>query len=34
VVYAGKGFGQYAQPVPEISPEWSPVKYYGGYQNK
>ena len=34
VVYAGKEFGQYAQPVPEISPEWSPVKYYGGYQNK
>ncbi|KQV86265.1 amidohydrolase [Massilia sp. Root351] len=34
VVYAGKEFGQYAQPVPDVSPDWSPVKYYGGYQNK
>ena len=34
VVYAGKEFGQYAQPAPAISPDWSPVKHYGGYQNK
>ncbi|MYN06344.1 amidohydrolase [Pseudoduganella aquatica] len=34
VVYAGKEFGQYAQPLPDIAPDWSPVKHYGGYQNK
>ncbi|UGQ49016.1 amidohydrolase [Massilia endophytica] len=34
VVYAGAQFGQYAQPLPPVLPEWSPVKYYGGYQNK
>ncbi|MGB9991970.1 amidohydrolase [Massilia sp. SM-13] len=34
VVYAGADFGQYAQPLPPVQPEWSPVKYYGGYQNK
>ena len=34
VVYAGKDFPQYAQPLPDIAPDWSPVKYYGGYQNK
>ena len=34
VVYAGKEFGQYAQPLPEVAPDWSPVKHYGGYQNK
>jgi predicted amidohydrolase YtcJ len=34
VVYAGKEFSQYAQPLPEVAPEWSPVKHYGGYQNK
>jgi predicted amidohydrolase YtcJ len=34
VVYAGSDFGQYAQPLPPVQPEWSPVKYYGGYQNK
>ncbi|KQW93319.1 amidohydrolase [Massilia sp. Root418] len=34
VVYAGKEFSQYAQPLPEVAPAWSPVKHYGGYQNK
>ncbi len=34
VVYASDAFPQYAQPVPPVLPEWSPVKYYGGYQNK
>jgi predicted amidohydrolase YtcJ len=34
VVYAGKDFVQYAQPAPDVAPDWSPVKYYGGYQNK
>jgi predicted amidohydrolase YtcJ len=34
VVYAGADFGQYAQPLPPVQPEWSPVKFYGGYQNK
>jgi predicted amidohydrolase YtcJ len=34
VVYAGKDFAQYAQPLPEVVPEWSPVRHYGGYQNK
>jgi predicted amidohydrolase YtcJ len=34
VVYAGDAFGQYAPPTPAVLPEWSPVKHYGGYQNK
>ncbi|CAN7278749.1 amidohydrolase [Pseudoduganella sp. LjRoot289] len=34
VVYAGKDFAQYAQPAPDVAPDWSPVKHYGGYQNK
>jgi predicted amidohydrolase YtcJ len=34
VVYASQELGQYAQPLPDIVPEWSPVKTYGGYQNK
>lgn len=34
VVYAGDAFGQYAPAAPAVSPEWSPVKFYGGYQNK
>ena len=33
IVHAGADFGQYApEPLP-VQPEWSPVKYYGGYQN-
>lgn len=34
VVYAAEAFGQYAPPAPAVLPEWSPVKHYGGYQNK
>lgn len=34
VVYAGPEYKQLAPAVPEVQPEWSPVKYYGGYQNK
>jgi predicted amidohydrolase YtcJ len=34
VVYANEAFGQYAPPAPAVLPEWSPVKFYGGYQNK
>ncbi|WBS00887.1 amidohydrolase [Pseudoduganella sp. SL102] len=34
VVYAGDAFGQYAPAAPAVLPEWSPVKFYGGYQNR
>ncbi|WP_338763856.1 amidohydrolase [Massilia sp. METH4] len=34
VVYADDTFGKYAAPAPAVLPEWSPVKHYGGYQNK
>ncbi|HEX8604632.1 MAG TPA: amidohydrolase [Pseudoduganella sp.] len=34
VVYAGEAFGKVAPEVPAVLPEWSPVKHYGGYQNK
>jgi len=34
VVYASKDFNQYAPTLPEITPGWSPVKFYGGYQNR
>ena len=34
VVYAGEQFKQLAPPALEVKPEWSPVKYYGGYQNQ
>ena len=34
VVYAGPEYKQLAPAVPEVQPDWSPVKYYGGYQNK
>ncbi|MPQ57675.1 amidohydrolase [Duganella sp. FT27W] len=34
VVYAGEQFKQLAPPELEVKPDWSPVKYYGGYQNK
>jgi len=34
IVHAGADFGQYApEPLP-VQPEWSPIKYYGGYQNR
>jgi len=34
VVYAAPEYQQYAPAKPEVAPDWSPVKYYGGYQNK
>jgi predicted amidohydrolase YtcJ len=34
VVYAGKDFRALAPALPAVEPEWSPVKTYGGYQNK
>jgi predicted amidohydrolase YtcJ len=34
VVYAGEQFKQLAPPALDVKPDWSPVKYYGGYQNK
>jgi predicted amidohydrolase YtcJ len=31
----GKGeFIRYDQPIPEVIPAWSPVKFFGGYQKK
>ena len=33
IVHAGADFGQYAPELPPVQPDWSPVKYYGGYQN-
>jgi predicted amidohydrolase YtcJ len=34
VVYAAPEFKQFAPALPEVQPDWSPVKYYGGYQNR
>ena len=34
VVYAAPEYQQYAPARPDVLPDWSPVKYYGGYQNK
>ena len=34
VVYAGKDYSALAPAAPPVEPDWSPVKYYGGYQNK
>jgi predicted amidohydrolase YtcJ len=34
VVYAAGQYQALAPQLPAISPDWSPVKYYGGYQNK
>jgi predicted amidohydrolase YtcJ len=34
VVYAGEQFKQLAPPALDVKPDWSPVKYNGGYQNK
>ncbi len=33
-VYATKEFSDLAPPPLPISPDWSPVKYYGGYHNE
>ncbi|WP_299246343.1 amidohydrolase [uncultured Aquimarina sp.] len=32
VVYATEEFAEMNPPIPEVIPDWSPVKYYGGYQ--
>jgi predicted amidohydrolase YtcJ len=34
IVHANPDFGQYAPELPPVQPEWSPVKHYGGYQNR
>jgi predicted amidohydrolase YtcJ len=35
VVYAARPFDAYAPPaLPPVSPAWSPVAYFGGYQNQ
>jgi predicted amidohydrolase YtcJ len=34
VVYGAGQYQPLAPQLPAISPSWSPVKYYGGYQNK
>jgi hypothetical protein len=31
VVYATDAFATLAPPAPPVSPDWSPVKHYGGY---
>jgi hypothetical protein len=31
VVYAAQEFAKLAPPAPPASPDWSPVRYYGGY---
>lgn len=32
IVYAADEFGSYDAPLPPASPDWAPVKYFGGYQ--
>ncbi len=34
VVYGAKEYKALNPQLPEVIPNWSPVKYYGGYQNK
>ena len=33
IVYAGEEFTVYDPALPPVSPDWSPVKLYGGYHN-
>lgn len=33
VIYGADEFDAFNKPLPEIIPAWSPVKYFGGYQN-
>ena len=33
VVYAANDFKTFDPAIPEVIPSWSPVKYFGGYQN-
>lgn len=34
VVYGSEDYKDLNPPLPEVIPTWSPVKYFGGYQNK
>ena len=34
VVYGDKEYKAMNPQLPEVIPNWSPAKYYGGYQNK
>ncbi len=34
VVYGANRFEHMSQKLPELLPSWSPVKYYGGYNNR
>jgi predicted amidohydrolase YtcJ len=34
VVFAAEEFESMNPPLPEVIPDWSPVKYFGGYQNR
>jgi len=34
VVYGAEEFSPLSPELPEVVPEWSPVKHFGGYQNK
>jgi hypothetical protein len=34
VVYAAPEYKRLAPALPEVQPDWSPVKHYGGYQNR
>jgi hypothetical protein len=34
VVYAEGSYQELSPSMPEIIPSWSPVKFYGGFQNK
>ncbi|ASF45102.1 amidohydrolase [Methylovulum psychrotolerans] len=33
IVYAADAFSQFDAPLPPISPDWSPVRHFGGYQS-
>ena len=32
IVYGSGPYAELSPEIPEVIPEWSPVKYYGGYQ--
>jgi hypothetical protein len=34
IVYGAEEFAAHSPEMPAISPDWSPVKYFGGYQNE
>lgn len=33
IVYAAEEFASYDAPLPPVSPDWAPVKHFGGYQH-